>query len=153
MVKHEWLLKRNCALSPRQFALAYAILFFLSLAVAAVFVLHGAWIVLAFALAEMAGAAVAFLHYARHASDLEHIALTDGCLLIERVQAGRTQQIRLDPYWTRVATPKRSEGMIQLEAHGVKIQVGRFVAASKRQQFARELRQELQSGLSVFENY
>ena len=146
MATHEWLLKRNCSLSPRQLAFAYAILFLLSLAVAGIFVLLGAWIVLAFAILEMAGAALAFLHYARHATDHEYIALVDGCLLIERVQAGRIRQFRVDPHSTRIAAPKRSQDLIDLEARGVKIQVGRFVTAAKRRQFAQELREELQSG-------
>lgn len=148
-MNHEWLLKRNCCLSPRQLGLSYAVLFFLSFLVASIFTLHGAWYVFAFATVEMAAVAVAFLHYARHATDHEHIVLVDGCLLIERVQADRTQQIRLDPRWTRIAIPGNARELIGLEARGVKIEVGCFVTEAKRRQIARELRQELQSNLFV----
>lgn len=147
MNKHEWLLKRNCSLSPRQLALAYAVLFLMSFAVAVIFLLHGAWQVLAFSMLEMTAVALAFLHYGRHATDHEHIALSDGCLLVERIQAGRTQQVRLDPCWIRIALPSRAQDLIELEARGIRIKVGRYVTEAKRRQFAQELRQELQSSL------
>ena len=147
MTKHEWLLKRNCSLSPRQLALAYGVLCLLSFSIAIMFTWRGAWYVLVFAVLEMAALALSFFHYARHATDHEHIALIDGCLLIELVQAGQVQQIRLDPYWTRIALPSRAQDLINLEAKGVKIEVGRFVTEAKRRQFAQELRQELQNGL------
>jgi uncharacterized membrane protein len=141
--KHDWLLKRNCSLTPRQLALAYAVQCVLSFAVAMMFTLQGAWYVLIFSMLEMSALALAFLYYARHATDHEHIALVDGCLLVERIVAGEVQQIRLDPYWTRIAVPKQTESLINLEAKGVKIEVGRFVTAAKRRQVAQELRQEL----------
>lgn len=141
--KHEWLLKRNCSLSPRQLAIAYAVLCAASLAVALMFTLQGAWLVLAFSVFEMVVVALAFLHYARHATDHEHIALLDGCLLVETIEAGKVRQTRLDPHWTRIALPNRTQDLINLEAKGVRIEVGRHVTVAKRRQFAQELRQEL----------
>jgi uncharacterized membrane protein len=147
MNHHEWILKRNCSLAPRQLAFAYALLCLMSFAVASVFVaLHGAWCVLAYAVLEMAMAALAFVSYARHATDQEHIALTDGCLLIGRIEAGRIEQTRLDPYWTRIAQPHCARDLIRLEARGVCIEVGRFVTEAKRRQVAQELRQALGNG-------
>jgi uncharacterized membrane protein len=148
MCRHEWHLKRNCSLSPRQLALAYAVLFGLSFAVATSFMMLGAWHVFAYAMLEMAAVALAFLHYARHATDHEHIALLDDCLLVEQVSAGETQQVRLDPCWTRIAFPRHAQDLIHLEARGVKIEVGRFVTEAKRRQFARELREELHCALT-----
>lgn len=147
MNNREWVLKRNCSLAPRQLALAYGVLCLMSFAVASVFVaIHGAWCVLAYAALEMLMAAVAFVCYARHATDEEHIALVDGCLVIGRVEAGRVEQTRLDPYWTRVAAPHCARDLINLEARGVRIEVGRFVTEAKRRQVAQELRQALNSG-------
>ena len=73
-----WILKRNCSLTPRQSAAAYALLCTGSFGVALFFLLQGYWIVLAFSLVEMAAVGWALLHYARHALDVERIALTDG---------------------------------------------------------------------------
>jgi uncharacterized membrane protein len=144
MEKHEWLLKRNCSLTPRQLAFAYALLCFLALVTSAPFVVRGAWVVLAYAALELLFAAAAFVHYARHATDQEHIALADGCLLVERTEAGEKRQIRLDPYWTRIATPRHERELIWLEARGVHIAIGRFVTEARRREFALELRHELQ---------
>src|SRR5438132_536103 len=117
-MEHEWLLKRNCSLSPRQVGRAYGYLCLFSFLIAAAFTLHGYWPVLIFALLEMAGVGLALLHYARHATDHEHIALSEGCLLVERVLAGHLSQVRLDPCWTKIAVPDRTHSLIQLESRG-----------------------------------
>ena len=144
-MKHEWLLKRNCSLSPRQVAVAYGLLCLCAFAIAGVFALHGFWFVLAFALLEMAAVAGALLHYARHATDHEHIALSEGCLLIERVLAGELSQVRLDPCWTRIALPGHQHALIRLESRGVKVEIGGFVSEEVRQEIGEELRRELRS--------
>ncbi|HYD96859.1 MAG TPA: DUF2244 domain-containing protein [Noviherbaspirillum sp.] len=146
MNRHEWNLKRNCSLSPRQLGAAFAILFALSAFVAGMFVLlQGAWQILPFTMLEMGGVALAFLCYARHATDHEHIVLSDDCLLVERVLAGETHQVRLDPSWTRVGEPKSSRDLIDLESHSVRVQVGCFVTEARRRRVALELRQELRA--------
>ncbi len=141
----EWHLPRNCSLSPRDSARVYGALCALMLAVGAAFALHGIWMVLLFALLTMAALVLALLHYARHATDCEHICLSDGCLLVERIECGRRQQIRLDPYWTRIALPSRRRALIVLEARGVKVEVGGFVSEPVRAQVATELRRALRS--------
>jgi uncharacterized membrane protein len=145
MNEREWMLRRNCSLSPRQLGIAFAVLCALTLMVAAVFVLHGAWIVLYFSVLELTVAAVAFLVYARHATDYEHLALMEGCLLIEQVQAGNVRQARLDPCWTHIVFPPRPRALINLEARGVSVEIGRYVTESKRRQIAQELRQALRA--------
>jgi uncharacterized membrane protein len=143
-MNREWLLKRNCSLSPRQLGIAYALLCSGALGIALIFVLQGIWFVFAFAVLELAGIAWALLHYARHALDHEHIALTERCLLVERVQAGHREQIRLDPTWTRIALPdQRRRALIRIESRGVKVEVGSFVSEAVRQQVAQELRRAL----------
>jgi uncharacterized membrane protein len=137
---HEWTLQRNCSLTPRQAARAYAVLCTLSLGVALAFLLlHGVWIVLAFSLLELSCVGLALLLYARHALDRERIALFEGCLLVECVQAEVRSHAQLDPLWTRVLPG----ALITLESRGVRVEVGRFVNEAKRRQVARELRQAL----------
>jgi uncharacterized membrane protein len=146
----EWTLRRNCALSPRQVALAYAVLCTFSLSVSLMLLLlHGVWIVLAFSLLELSLVGLAMLIYARHALDHEHILLDEGCLLVECVEADQRRQARLDPLWTRVVVPdERARTLIRLESRGVKVEVGRFVTDVRRRQVARELRQALR-GISA----
>lgn len=143
MTKHEWLLKRNCSLTPRQSIIAYAAPCILALIVAVIFTLHGAWYVMTFAILESVLVALLFLHYARHATDREHIVLMEDCLLIERIEAEQVQCTRLDPYWTRITLPSRGQDLIGLESKGVRIEVGRFVTKSRRKRIAKEIRNEL----------
>jgi uncharacterized membrane protein len=145
-MKREWMLKRNCSMSPRHAAIAYGVLCLGACAIGLAFALHGIWFVFAFALLEVAGIALALLHYARHATDCEHIALTADCLLIERLQAGHLEQLRLDPCWTRIVVPNNCRRtLIQLESRGLKVEVGSFVSETIRQQVAQELRGALRT--------
>jgi uncharacterized membrane protein len=141
--KREWLLRRNCSLTPAQTAVAFAVLCLLSLAVGCVFVWLGYWYVLLFSLAETVGAAAAFLHYARHAADYEHVVLTAGCLLVERVSGGEVNQTCFEPCWTRVAVPPRSGALIALESRGRRVEIGCYAMDAQRRAFARELRSAL----------
>ena len=83
-LSREWRLKRNCSLTPGQSAIAYGALCLLICTVALVCVLHGAWMVMAFASLNLIGLGWGLLRYARHATDCERISLTDSTLLIER---------------------------------------------------------------------
>ena len=137
---HTWILKRNCSLTPRQSAAAYTLLCTGSFGIAVFFLLQGFWIVLAFALLEMLAVGWAMLHYARHALDVERIALTEGSLLVERIDAGRRSQFRLDPGRTRIAPPlPRERKLILLESPGTRIEIGSYVSETVRQQVAQEL--------------
>lgn len=145
MNKREWLLKRNCSLSPRQFIAALGSLCIAMLVFALPFVLfYGAWLVLIFAMIEIAGLVAAFVHYARHARDREHIVLADGSLLVEYIEADSVRQFRLEPDWIRIVPPKRYGDLIRLQCGGrYAVEIGRFVTVEKRQRLAEELRQAL----------
>jgi len=139
-----WVLKRNCSLTPRQSGAVYALLCTASFAIALVFLLQGIWIVLAFALVEMLAVGLALLHYARHALDLERIALLDGWLVVERIDAGRREEIRLDPVRLRVFGPApRVQKLIRLESRDKIVEIGRYVSEPIRVQVAQELNRAL----------
>lgn len=106
-MEQEWLLKRNCSLTPRQAMLAFGSLCALTLLIGAGFALIGAWPMFGFAWLDVLCIALALRHYSRHALDCETVRLVDGSLLIERVEAGVVERIRLDPRWTRVVQPAR----------------------------------------------
>ncbi|MDM5177873.1 DUF2244 domain-containing protein [Massilia sp. DJPM01] len=142
-MEHEWLLKKNCSMSPRQVGVAYGLLCLFLLVIGLAFAAHGAWPVLVFALLDIGVLAVALLCYARHAGDRERVALGDGCLLVERVEAGRVRSIRLEACWTRIGMPDRRHSLIALESRGVRVEIGAFIAEELREQVAQELRREL----------
>ncbi len=114
-----------------------------SFLVATYFVMHGAWLVMVFAMLEMTAVAAAFIYFGRHATDRECISLSDAGLLVELVQAERSLSYRLDPRRTRVAIPEPRQRLIRLEANGERVEVGRYLTERKRQEFAQELNREL----------
>lgn len=136
----EWLLRRNCSLTPGQLGVAYALMFVFSFSVAAGFTLVGLWHILIFTGLEMAAVAAAFLYYARHATDYEHIVLANGSLLIEKVSAGHVHSVQLDTCWLRLQMPQRPGELIHLESRGVVVDVGTFATAPHRRALAQELR-------------
>jgi uncharacterized membrane protein len=146
-MKHEWLLKRNCSMTPRQVAKAYGMLCTGVLGVSLAFALQGIWIVFAFAVLEITVVVTALLYYARHALDQERVCLSEGRLHIERTDAGRVEHFVLDPHLTRIVVPDRRRQLIALESKGVKIELGSYVSETARRAVARELKARLPRGL------
>ncbi|VBI30067.1 integral membrane protein-like protein [Burkholderia pseudomallei] len=97
----DWLMKRNCSVSPRQFVAFYVSLAAFSLLIAVLLLWRGAWLVLPFTGIELLAVGVAFAIYARHAVDYERIRLFPHRLVIERMSAERLTQIELNPRWVR----------------------------------------------------
>ena len=144
-MQQEWLLKRNCSLTPRQAMLAFGSLCLLTLAIGAGFALIGAWPMFGFAWLDVLCVVLALRHYTRHALDYEHVRLAEGSLLIERVDAGVVERIRLDSCWTRIALPERPRALIRLEARGVKVELGRYVSEETRREVGEQLRRALRA--------
>lgn len=86
-----WVLRRNCSLTPRQLCVAYGIVAVASLLISLAWALSGAWIVLPFAVIELLVLSVAFLAYARHATDHERITLLRDCVRVEVVKGTSSQ--------------------------------------------------------------
>jgi uncharacterized membrane protein len=143
MADREWLLKRNCSISPRQLMLAYSGLCLASLAIAIAFTLRGAWYVLGFSVLELSIVACALLYYARHATDSERIVLSDNSLLVELRQGGQVRSFILPRYDIRLMPPPAQRGLIGLQSAGVGVEVGRYLTARKRHELLLELRHEL----------
>jgi uncharacterized membrane protein len=141
--RREWLVRRNCSLTPRQTVAVWAALLALSLAVGLFFTWQGAWYVLVFSVLEMAAVTAAFVVYGRHATDCDRIVYENGLLFVEKVRGGRTQLTQLDPHWLRVVPPRRRRDPIRLEARGVSVDVGLWLPDSQRRALARELREKL----------
>lgn len=153
MSSREWVLKRNCSIAPRQLAMVYAALCSVSLTVAVLFTLRGAWYILGFAVLELAAVGLAFFQYGRHATDRERIVLSEDTLLIELIQAERASPHRLNPRAARVELPDARRDLIVVEAAGVRVEIGRFQTSWRRREFAGELAQALrqvrQAGLEL----
>ncbi|GLU32872.1 hypothetical protein Busp01_27140 [Trinickia caryophylli] len=142
-VLEDWLMRRNCSVSPRQFVWFYASLAICSLAIAMLLVVCGAWLVLPFTGIELLAVGAAFLIYARHAVDYERIRLFPSRLVIEQVSADRLTQFEFNPRWVRVEPGASPRDPITLVSRGQAVAVGQHLAFYRRAQFADELRTAL----------
>jgi uncharacterized membrane protein len=135
----QWQLRRNCSVTPAQLGWLY-----LSLCVV-FFWVHGATLVLAFAGLEITLVGLAFLAYARHATDGEWISLQGTRLVVEKESAGRRERAEFSRQWVRVEPKSGDHSLIELSGQGRSIEVGRFVRPELRQVLAREIRRALRS--------
>jgi len=139
----QWVLKRNCALAPRQLALCFAGLAAVSFAIAGFFASQGAWMVLPFTCLEVLALGVAFFVYARHAADYERIVLAPRRLVVERSLGKAFDRIEYEPTWVRVEYAGARRSPVRLVAGRERLEVGRFVPSSQRKEFAQQLRESL----------
>jgi uncharacterized membrane protein len=141
----QWLLKRNCSLTPAQLFGSYAVLCAVSLAISLGFAWHGAAAVLAFAGIELVLVGVALLVYARHAADQERITLVGDALTVEHWHGSQTQTTQFRAAWVRVE-PQAGEGsLVELSGDGRQSRVGRYLRPELREPLAQELRAALRA--------
>jgi uncharacterized membrane protein len=136
----DWMLKRNCSVSPRQFVLFYLSLATFSFAVALLLLLRGVWMVLPFTGIEVLSVGVAFIIYGRHAVDYEYIRLFPHLLVIEQKSAEQVTRFEFNPRWVRVDPGTAPRDRITLHSGGRSVEIGQYVALHRRALFARELR-------------
>ena len=136
----QWLLKRNCSISPAQLLIFFATLCAVSFVIAAVFWVHGAPLVAPFAGVELCAVGLALAVYARHATDYERMLLQPGRLTVERVNGSRTDSVDFSPVWVRVEPSAADHSLIELSGEGKRVAVGRFVRPELRRALADELR-------------
>jgi uncharacterized membrane protein len=142
----DWLMKRNCSVSPRQFVYFYVSLAFVSVTIAVLLLINGAWLVLPFTGIDLLVVGGAFAVYARHAVDYERIRLYPNRLVIEQVSADTLSQFELNPRWVRVEPGVTPRDPVRLVSRGQTVAVGLHLPQYRRAQFARELRTWLARG-------
>ena len=142
----QWVLKRNCSITPSQLFGTYLALCAVSLTIALAFTWHGASPVLAFAGIELLLVGAALLVYARHAADQERITLADGALSVEHRRGLQTARTEFRAAWVRVE-PRHGEGsLVELSGDGRQSFVGRYLRPELRRPLAQELRAALRAG-------
>lgn len=139
----QWFLRRNCSISPRQLALIYLSLCVVSLAIAGMFWLQGATLVLPFAWIELMATGLASIVYARHASDGETIGLAGEQLVVEQESGGKLHRCEFRRDWVRVEPGVADNSLIALSGQGRTVHIGRFVRPELRPVLACEIRMAL----------
>jgi len=136
----QWLLKRNCSITPAQVGAVYLSLCTVSLLIAGFFYVQGAPLVLAFTALELTLVGVALLVFARHAGDFESLTLVGRSLQVLQSYGSRVAHTDFTTDWLTVEPAAGQGSLIQLSGRGQTVRVGRFVRPELRADFARELR-------------
>ena len=141
-LSRSWVLRRNCAMTPRQSLHAFLAVGATSMAVSLAWALSGVWIVLPFLLIELLVLALAFLVYARHAADQERITLAEHSVCIEVFKGNRCDRCDLPRHWLRCGMEDQ-QGLIRLVGNKQEVLVGQFVGQADRERFYKEFRSAL----------
>ena len=136
----EWVLQRNCSITPSQLTAFYGSLCVVSLGIASYFWAFGATLVMPFAWAELLLVGAALLVWARHAADRERIALVPGRLTVEWQNGGRVERAEFATEWVRIEPRHDDRSLIELSGQGRSIAVGRYIRPEQRRQLADEFR-------------
>jgi len=121
----------------------YASLCLVSLGIGMVFWIQGATMVLPYAALELLAVGVAFVVYARHATDGERILLRGTQLVVEFENGGKLERAEFQRDWVRVEPRAGHRSLIEVSGQGRSIDVGRFVRPELRPVLAREIRMAL----------
>ncbi|MEP7282348.1 MAG: DUF2244 domain-containing protein [Rubrivivax sp.] len=139
----QWVLRRNCVLSPRQVFTVYLSMCAVSLLIAAGFWWHGAPYIAGFAGLELIAVGVALAVYSRHATDRETLTLAARRLAVERRFGGRIERVDFRAEWLRVEPAIAQGSLVELAGEGRSMRIGRFLRPEQRAAFAQELRRAL----------
>jgi uncharacterized membrane protein len=135
-----WELRRNCRLPPRRLALLCALPCAASVAIALLLSRLGYPLILAFAGLETLAMAIAFVAYARHATDHASLTLADGALQVDEVRGRQHRSTRLPAAWLQVeATPAG----LWVRGGGVSVQLAGYAGRGDCMRVERELRRAL----------
>ena len=115
----------------------------LSVALAGVFAVQGAWLVIPFTGVELLALVVAFVAYGRHAGDYERIVVAPDRIVVEHCTGGRLARQEVGPEWARFEYESGRRGVIRLVAGRTKVAIGSFLPEQSRERLVRELRASL----------
>ncbi|QPS48014.1 DUF2244 domain-containing protein [Burkholderia humptydooensis] len=127
-----WMLRRNCALSPRQSLLSMGLLAALTPAIAT-----------PFAIGEAVAIGGCFLMYARRAVDYDCVVLTGRRLEVTRCDGAKLRRYDWNPRWATVAFESGRNPGIRIRHGGDAASIGRHVTLAQRRYVATEANRAL----------
>jgi uncharacterized membrane protein len=138
--------RRNDSLGARGRWQIFAALCTLSLGLATVFAVFGAWMVLPYSMLEMLVLFLAFRWIGRHASDWERLSVRGDRVIVEREYAGVRTRHEFNRCWTRLETDRDPFGgapRLAVCSAGASIPFGDDLSAADREKIAKDLRRAL----------
>jgi uncharacterized membrane protein len=134
--------RRNNSLSSTGRLVAFALIFIVSIGIAAAFATFGAWLILPFAGLEMLVLFFAFRYMEHHAADYELIEIDGDTVKVEWVSAGTRNGGAFNRHWARVVA-NADGSRLALRSHGRELEIGRYMNDEQRLDLARALRRRL----------
>jgi uncharacterized membrane protein len=150
----QWVLRRNCSITPRQLVTVYLSLCLVSLLIGLGFWSQGAPYVLAFAGVELLLVGVALAVYARHAADREAVTLADRGVQVEQHFGAQVERASFRVEWLSIEPAQAQGSLVELAGEGRRMLVGRYLRPEQRAALAQEMRRALrraQAGLPPLE--
>lgn len=147
----EFVLRRNCSLSPRALMAVFGSVAAVSFAFGAMFAVLGAWLVLPFAGVELLALAVAFVVYGAHATDGERLRFTGrGLEMRLSVEMAEGSSVRMVEFPAREVRLLAVEGerlaagrRLFLVHRSSRLEIGRHLGAQRRAAVEQDLRAAL----------
>lgn len=124
-----------------------------SLLVAGLWAMQGAWVVVPFAVIECLALGLAFVAYARHATDADEVEFFADRIRVVAHRGSRRLETEVPREWVRIGQPESDRGLIQIRSGACVAWVGRFVEPSARHRLAREMRQSLACPATAVSQY
>lgn len=142
------LLTPHRSLSPPGFLILMLAIGVVSFGTGLVFLMMGAWPVLAFCGLDVALIYLAFKLNYRAARMHEIVHLTEAALLVKRVQPnGNEESWTFNPYWVRLSVEEDEQTertQLSLRSHGRDLVIGHFLSNEEKVDFAKALSAALQ---------
>ena len=137
--------RRYNSSSPHVRLLVFGSLGVFTLAIAAAFVLVGAWPVAPFAGLECLALFVAYRWLRRHDEDYELITIEGDDVIVETRNGGERERVPMSRYWAQVVVEDLAGGKrrVFLRAHGREIEFGRLLSDEAKLSAAKRLRAKL----------
>lgn len=136
------------SLSPRGFLILMVAIGVVSFATGLVFLMMGAWPVMAFCGLDVALIYIAFKLNYRAARMHESVHLTEQALLVKRLHPnGQEESWTFNPYWVRLSVEENEHTertQLSLRSHGRELVIGHFLSNEEKADFAAALGAALQ---------
>ena len=127
MSMKRWQMRRNCALTPKQFLKFYIALVCLSLIVATGFLLAGIWVVPIFTALELSAVTIGFLIYCRHALDCETIEIDGNRLIIKKFISYKEAIYEFNTQWVKIELPLEDSKVFLISQSNLRVEIGQFI--------------------------
>lgn len=136
----------NSSLARGGCVFVFAIITLLTLGLAFIFTMLGAWPVLLFAIVELCTLAWAFHVVLYHARDYERLTINGNNIVLEQHEPDLDQRVELNAYWVRLILDCMPDGdcrHLALRSHGREIEFGHYLSSEERLALAQQLRGRL----------